>query len=557
MSDNNLIRENFFIIDSNNLKFIVPHMFGFTVSKKGILTDNYYKKYGYNEEPEPIGAYVMIKKIGNEIRLYQDFLGSYGIFIYENKNKDYFAVSNSFLFLQEFLIGKHNISINKDFSDNLLISDLCTPSIHETLIKEIIRIPSNSIIIINTENKILKVLFVDYQENSIPFESEEGLKIIDSWVDKWAYIIRSLKNKTNNIYSDLSGGFDSRLMLSILISSGIDLNEILINSSKDNKHGHEEDFAIASNISLKLGFKLNNLTLNQNHIRWDLNNTLYCTKYSKLGFHKEFYLKDRFYKVPRFGFSGCGGEIIRGAPGCPIDEYIKSISSKGRKIKGHEEEFFNSSMRICNRSIKILKNRKTFDNDYEISSFLYSKGRARHHFGTLAVESFIPNVYILQPLIDPDLKKIKYDISGNLSHDLIAYIYVRFGHNLIDFPIQGKRYINLESIKKAKIFNNKLNSYKIKSDYNANFFIDDLRVSPIPNSNEKKNVNEYLRDLFKSSKFIEIINKIYDNNVYNWAKEYYQKSNYFPLRHGYGLYSISVIYEKLLKKKRIINNNTK
>ena len=68
-------------------------------------------------------------------------------------------------------------------------------------------------------------------------------------------------------------------------------------------------------------------------------------------------------------------------------------------------------------------------------------------------------------MIDPDIKKIKYDISGNLSHDLIAYIYVRFGHNLIDFPIQGKRYINLESIKKAKIFNNKLNSYKIKSDY--------------------------------------------------------------------------------------------
>jgi len=197
MSDSKLIRENFFIIDSNNLKFIVPHMFGFTVSKKGILTDNYYKKYGYNEEPEPIGAYVMIRKIGNEIRLYQDFLGSYGIFIYENKNRDYFALSNSFLFLQEFLIEKHNISINKDFSDNLLISDLCTPSIHETLIKEIIRIPSNAIIIINTENKILKVLYVDYKENSIPFESEEGLKIIDSWVDKWAYIIRSLKNKTN------------------------------------------------------------------------------------------------------------------------------------------------------------------------------------------------------------------------------------------------------------------------------------------------------------------------------------------------------------------------
>ena len=30
------------------------------------------------------------------------------------------------------------------------------------------------------------------------FKSEEGLKLIDNWVNKWAYIFRSLKKKTNN-----------------------------------------------------------------------------------------------------------------------------------------------------------------------------------------------------------------------------------------------------------------------------------------------------------------------------------------------------------------------
>ena len=529
-------------------------MYGFTVSKKGILTDNYYKKYGYNEDPEPVGAYVMIRIIGKEIRLNQDFLGSYGIFLYENKNTEYFALSNLFLLLQEFLIGKQNITINKDFADNFLISDLCSPSIHETLIKEIIKLPSNSIININIENKTLKLLYVDYQENTIPLESEEGMEIIDSWVDKWGYIIRSLKNKTDNLFSDLSGGFDSRSTLSIFFSSGINLNQILINSATDNKHGHDEDLAIARNISLKFGFKINNLILNQNNTRWDLKNSLSCNKYSKLGFHKEFFLRNKFFEIPRFGFTGNGGEIIRGAPGVPIDKYIKSISSKGNKIKGHEKEFFNSSMRICNRSIKLLKNRKTFDNDYEISSYLYFKGRARNHFGTFAAEAFLSNIYIIQPLIDPEIKKIKYNNIGNLSHDLIAYIYVRFGHGLINFPIEGKRYINLESIKKAKILNNKLQPFKIKSDYNSNFFIDNLRVSPIPHSNENNDVNEYLRNLFRSSKFIEIINNIYDNNVYNWVNEYYNKSNYFPLRHVYSLYAIATIYEKLSSGKIIKNN---
>ena len=53
---------------------------------------------------------------------------------------------------------------------------------------------------------------IDYEENTIPFESHKGLKIIDKWADKWGYIIRSLKKKTNNISLDLSGGFDTRAL---------------------------------------------------------------------------------------------------------------------------------------------------------------------------------------------------------------------------------------------------------------------------------------------------------------------------------------------------------
>ena len=37
-------------------------MYGYTVSTKGILTDNYYKKQGYYEEPDPQGVYVMVRK---------------------------------------------------------------------------------------------------------------------------------------------------------------------------------------------------------------------------------------------------------------------------------------------------------------------------------------------------------------------------------------------------------------------------------------------------------------------------------------------------------------
>ena len=60
---NKLINENFFVIDSNNLSNISSHLYGFFISKNGIITDNYFKQLGEYEEPLPQGVYVMIRKI--------------------------------------------------------------------------------------------------------------------------------------------------------------------------------------------------------------------------------------------------------------------------------------------------------------------------------------------------------------------------------------------------------------------------------------------------------------------------------------------------------------
>ena len=153
---NQLIKNNFFIIDSNNLEKIKSIMYGFSISIKGILTNNYYKKNGFSEDPEPQGVYIMIKKVGEEIRIIQDFCGSYGLYMYENKTSGYFAFSNSFLLLEEHLIGKENFTLNKDFSNNFVISDLCTSSIYETMVNEIILIPPNAFVVINIKKENLK-----------------------------------------------------------------------------------------------------------------------------------------------------------------------------------------------------------------------------------------------------------------------------------------------------------------------------------------------------------------------------------------------------------------
>jgi len=550
---NDIIEKNFFIIDSNNLEKIQSMMYGFSISSKGILTDNYFKKLGHYEEPEPQGIFVMIRKIGDEIIINQDFYGSFGLYIYENKNTGFFALSNSFLLLEEYLVGKENFTLNKDFSDNLIISALCTPSIYETMINEIILIPYNAFVVLNIKKKTFKIFYIDYNENSVPFESEEGLKIIDKWVDKWGYIFRSLKKQSNNIMLDLSGGFDTRTILSILSNSGINMNDILINSINDTLICHDQDFKIANNISKRFGFKLNNLVLNKNGTELSIEDSIFSSIYTKLGIHKEFSLETKFFSKPIFRFTGSGGEIIRGYPGHPIKKYIEIITSDIKKIKGHNKEFYKSSMNICHRSIALLKKKKTYNNDYEISADLYWKGRTRHHYGKAAIETFLVNQYTLHPLIDPDIKQIKFDINEKSSHDLIAYIFVRFAHDLIYFPFEGKRELNQESIKKAEILNKKFGPYKIKSNYNENFYIDlekNYKISP----SSYNNADEYLRKLLNSQKVINFINQLYDNNVYNWAKNYAKKSKFYPLRHGYGLLAVAKLLEDISINKRYFEN---
>ena len=233
-------------------------------------------------------------------------------------------------------------------------------------------------------------------------------------------------------------------------------------------------------------------------------------------------------------------------------KYLQMISLK--KILGHEEEFYLSSEKIFNRSISFLYKKKSFSNDYEISYDLYTTLEGRNHFGKNAVENFMKNSYILEPLMDPDLKKIKFEVSNRTSHDLIAYIYVRFAHDLINFPFQGNRLLDLKSIKKAEILNNSSKPYQRKLNYNNNFFIDSKRISPVNSPSNDGDVYEYLREIFKSSKYINLIRDIYDSNVYEWANEYTNKTNYHPLSQHYALLSIAITLENLSLKERYFKN---
>ena len=312
-----------------------------------------------------------------------------------------------------------------------------------------------------------------------------------------------------NILIDLSGGFDTRIVLSVLYSSGVDLNSVLINSLNNKIHTHEEDFRIATNISSKLGFKLNKKRLDDKGTIFDNKTSLDISMYTKLGCHKDFYFRTQFLRKPRFHFTGGWGELIRGFPNKPIHDFIESTSSRNRDIDNHKK-FYDSSKRLLNRSINRLKEERKYNDNYELSIDLYIRGEGSNHFGKACVESFISNEYKLEPSSDPDIKKLKIsNTNDKLIHNLVAYIYVRFCHVLIDFPFDGKRNLNYSNIEIAEKINNKNFPYKIKSDYNKHFFIDDKRKSPVNSSKYKPKPDDYLKEIFINKDFISNINKMH------------------------------------------------
>lgn len=157
-----------------------------------------------------------------------------------------------------------------------------------------------------------------------------------------------------------------------------------------------------------------------------------------------------------------------------------------------------------------------------------------------SLERFLANEYTLSPLIDPDIKLIKYNISDKSQQDLIAYIYIRFSRQLVNFPFSSKRILNPDCIKNAEQLNKLFIPYKIKNDYNNIFYIDKKRRSPVSSCNNFNNITDYLNKLLKSPKFEKIINKTYDSNIYKWLLDF-----------KYGLFTIVYTIDNLSKNKSI------
>ncbi len=506
MMDEEFLKRQFFVLDSDNLENVTEKFYGYGFIENEIVFENSsldYSKLSRN------GSFVYVNVDDINIKISQDYIGSYGLYYYHDD--DYFAISNSFLKLMEYLRDNNKkITFNKDYADYYLGIKLCSNVYSCTLINEIEMLSKDIDVIIDKQSKTIEFRDLNVKEHYIPINSKQALDILDDWFYRWIEILRNIRKSTNNIFLDLSGGMDSRMVSLLWMKANFDLENIKITSSIGPKF--EEDFEIASQIANEFNFNLNhNISFMKNPI--SSKTSILRSEYVKFGFEKQRFIRNNEAVEPIFRISGYCGGTLRNHINQNPDEYIKSMlkvsdylsPELNKSTKGIlEDEFDKLSAKYD------VKNR----NDNQLPLMLYNNARNRHHFGKDFVDSFMFNKITIAPLSDGELQKIDYQIGIDDDLLLIALIFKRFAPELLDFKFDSNRSISQETIDACDEIN-QISPFKaVEYEFISG---PDVKKVAKSNSNKTKDSDRFriLRDVFNSLEFEMEFEKYYSKSIYN------------------------------------------
>ena len=535
----------FFVIDSDRLHNIQTKFYGFTIID-GCLINSIDR---LSKKPSGDGAYIFIRRNEDNIVISQDYIGCYGIYIY--RDKEYFAISNSFMYLVDYLKKEgHHLSLNREYANSFILADLCSIAYKETLANEIELIDRSVEVKINIKKKCIEYKQKDYKENTIDISSKEGLQVLDNWYYKWTKLIKSTYIGQNCIQIDLSGGFDSRLTFALVLGSGIDLNKIYIKSMNSDLHTYKEDFEIASDISRYYNFDLNNKdNLDSESFEYSLQDILDISFLLKLGTHKQMIYKTKYMNPSVIYFGGSGGECIRDYWNMNETEYIDRYLNKCKKFgQKNSKQFEASIVAILNTAIESIKNKfvslgSPIDPEYLMIN-LYREIRCRNHFGRDILENYFAGMIRLCPLLDQELHKLKLSDSNCSDKNLLmAVIFDRYMPTLLKFKFEGKREIKTKTIEYAKEINKRFPRNEMVYTFNPD---NHFRISL---SNEKKDqfpiswdeLEQLMIDIFYSSRIKHTFLQCYNNEVLEYVVRDIQSKKFLPLENAFVVIAICII----------------
>ena len=552
------IEDNFFVIDSNNLDDVNTKLYGYCISEYSNHADYLDNKINLNG----LGAYIYIFVDKNRITINQDYVGSYGLYLF--RDKDYFALSNSFIYLVDYVKTKYKITLNKDYANYLLVCDLCSEIYEDTIVNEIKMLDRSAFVEIDKSNRSLKIDYIDYSENAVELGSDECFDILDNWYYRWTSIIKNLKIENNNLMTDLSGGIDSRLVFLLFLGSEIDLNTIKVNSIDDKLHTHIEDFEIASQIANDYKFVLNK-KIHSGGTKYSLKDTLNISFYLKLCFHKQMYFKKTRNVNSFYRFCGSGGECIRDYWNYSnIFDFIKNEQAFVRMYPNEIHSELSASIeKILNKSFFNIREKLNSNeiNDLDLLQNLYKETRCRNHFGKAFIEDYFSNVISFAPLLDPELQKIKLHLNECMDNNLfISLIFLRYCPNLLNYKFEGNRFIDKNTIEFAKKINDKKLFKKNNTNRKEYKIIKSTDLYPQKNEEEnniikKDELQSFLINIFHSEYLKYLLSIYYNPKILDSIKIDIQNRKHHPLTYVYGVIGITKIIGDVLLSEKLLNSN--
>ena len=450
------VEKEFFLIDLDNLADVQTKLYGYAIQATGIYeNDDLTEDAAKNLDGR--GCYVYVEARDGKITIKQDLNGCWGIYLF--RHGDYFALSNSFFRLLDHIKFKYPLTVNRDYCHQLLINDLVSHAYSETAVNEIQLVDRSAILQIDVKSKSLELEMIDYRENTVPLDSEEGIAALDRWIEFWSSVLRGIAQHTKFIQADLSGGFDSRISLLIALHSEIDLDNIRIYSNDGNHFIYPEDYAIASQIANHYNFKLNRSLPERRFLNYSLTDILNADLYHRQTFHKDTSFVSSITKTndKLYYLTGYSGETFRGYwRGSPK----KVLSSQNWKTKYYSralsDELLYSTQTILKSAFHTICDKYKIENDDSelIPQWLYQETRVRNHYGKYSLGNYFKNSVTLSPALDPELRTVRIDTPECLDSKLLmAFVFTRYAPDLLKFPFQGKRSIAPETIEYARKIN--------------------------------------------------------------------------------------------------------
>ena len=554
MSNDDVSSSAFFIIDSENIDLVKPRLYGYGVSNNKIIThlDN-------DTESFVEGSFIRIDCRNEKIIITQDYLGSIGLYLYHNE--DYFAISNSIMHLAHHLSGAHTLSINKPYAICFIETDLCSYSVYDTIFNEITLLDRWSIVEIDKQTKKINYhLNTNYRENSIPISSVQALKILDQWHDKWSSFIYNAHEKTT-LSTDLSGGFDSRMVLSLFLNDSTDMNKINVHSINQDIHCFSEDYEIAQLISKKYNFNLNTNNNDDTTDIYSVADLFNIYLLSKLTEHKIPYTSNKKYNGLHYKFSGEGGECIRGYwKNLTPDQFIKKQVKRFRNYPLSKRavlepiviEFIKKQYNAIKQKYSELS-QILGASDYNY--VLYKESRARHHYGKAMQERYYNNIITIAPCFDPMINQISGDFL-----DLPALIFKRYVPPLFSLKFEGGRSFSKSQIEKICKINN-MAEYRTRSFQKTPFslaFEPELITFPKQLFElQDKDINLMNRGIFED-RVKKLFTYSFYEELYDSVVKHLHSKNDFPIQYTNTIIAIALVNKYAIDgDRKILSAKTK